>query len=262
MGRGDNVAQLIVLPKLVVDMIKDYMFLLQFRKFDMKQIKTYHPVIFFIGKPGATIPLDYLYHHQDIPIGCCVSPNEKYEDRQVFTGHIPDIFIHNQYSSDLMEKFVWRQKNISGRRVSDQTIDNRAFLILDDCIDDDHTWTNDKNVRFMFLNSRHYGITFFLCMSYLYNLPPYMRANIDYLFISAGINSSIKHKLYQYCGGMFPTYKMFNQFFTDCTKDGRCLVIDNCTISNRLLDRVFWYKPGVSESTKFRLCPRFWDLSA
>lgn len=86
-----------------------------------------------------------------------------------------------------------------------------------------------------------------------------MRAQVNYIFICAETNSSTKQKLYQHYGGMFPTYEIFDQTLTALTQNDGCLVIDNTTCSDRLEDQVFWYRPGVSKSSKFRLCdPKIW----
>lgn len=233
------------------------------RQFDMSKVGK-NKILIFIGKRGtgkSMLVLDYLYHNQDIPLGSCVSPTEEFN--KTFNGHIPDMFIHEEYTNDLLEKFVHRQKVITMKKQSDgnyKSIDHRAFLIFDDCLYDSKSWVNDKNIRFIFMNGRHVGITFLLTMQYLLGIPPNLRAQCDYIFICKETKTIIKRKLYEYYAGMFPTFEMFNQVLNECTKDYGCLVIDNTTSSDKLEDQVFWYKAEVPKLNNFRLCdPIFWN---
>lgn len=232
------------------------------REFDMNQVGN-NKVIIFIGKrhTGKSIlVLDYLYHNQDLPMGTCVSPTDEYN--KTFSGKVPDMFIHEEFTPELLEKFVHRQKIITKRKENDphyREVDHRAFLIFDDCLYDAKNWVNDKNIRFIFMNGRHVGITFLVTMQYLLGIPPNLRANVDFIFICKETKTNIKRKLYEYYAGMFPTFEMFNQVLNECTKDYGCLVIDNTTSSDKLEDQVFWYRANMAPLKKFKLCDEiFW----
>jgi len=232
------------------------------KEFDMSKIGE-NKVVIFIGKrhTGKSIlVLDYLYHHQDIPIGTCVSPTDEYN--KTFAGKIPAMFIHEEFTPDLLEKFVHRQKVITKRKENDPSykgVDARSFLIFDDCLYDSKSWVNDKNIKFIFMNGRHVGITFLLTMQYLLGIPPSLRANVDYIFICKETKTSVKRKLFEYYAGMFPTFEMFNQVLNECTKDYGSLVIDNTTTSDKLEDQVFWHKADLSVLDNFKLCDDiFW----
>tara|TARA_R100001163_G_scaffold63272_1_gene54915 strand:+ start:3758 stop:4684 length:927 start_codon:yes stop_codon:yes gene_type:complete len=235
------------------------------KEFDMSKVG-HNKCIIFIGKRGtgkSILVLDYLRHNQDLPIGTCVSPTEEFN--KTFSGKIPQMFIHEEFTPELLEKFVHRQKIITKRKQNDSAyrrVDHRAFLIFDDCLYDAKNWANDKNMRFIFMNGRHVGITFLLTMQYLLGIPPNLRANVDYIFICKETKTTIKKKLHQYYAGMFPTYEMFNQVLNECTKDYGCMVIDNTTGSDKLEDQVFWYKAKIDKVNNFKLCdPVFWNAT-
>lgn len=232
------------------------------RQFDMSKVGD-NKVILFIGKRGtgkSILVLDYLYHNQDIPMGTCVSPTEEFNE--TFSGKIPEMFIHEEFTPELLEKFVYRQKAITKKKRTDpmyRSVDERAFLIFDDCLYDAKNWVNDKNIRFIFMNGRHVGITFLVTMQYLLGIPPNLRANVDYIFICKETKTTIKKKLYDYYAGMFPSFDMFNQVLDECTKDYGCLVIDNTTGSGKLEDQVFWHRADLPKLKHFSLCdPIFW----
>lgn len=233
------------------------------KQFDMSKVGD-NKCIIFIGKRGtgkSILVLDYLYHNQDIPMGTCVSPTEEFN--KTFSEKIPDMFIHEEFTGELLEKFVHRQKVITKKKENDpvyRAIDHRAFLIFDDCLYNARDWVKDKNMRFIFMNGRHVGITFLLTMQYLLGIPPNLRANVDYIFICKETKTTIKKKLYDYYAGMFPTFEMFNQVLNECTKDYGCMVIDNTTSSDRLEDQVYWHRAELTKLKHFKLCDEiFWN---
>jgi hypothetical protein len=233
------------------------------REFDMSKIGD-GKVIIFIGKRHtgkSMLVLDYLRYNQNIPMGTCVSPTDEYN--QTFAKVIPDMFIHNEFTPELLDKFVKRQKVMAKRKNEDpayKNVDNRAFLIFDDCLYDAKNWINDPNMRFIFMNGRHVGITFLLTMQYLLGIPPNLRANVDYIFICKETKITLKKKLFEYYAGMFPSYEMFCSVLDECTKDYGCLVIDNTTSSDKLEEQVFFYKADINNLKNFRLCDdMFWE---
>lgn len=234
------------------------------REFDMNQIGD-SKIIIFIGKRNSgksVLVVDYLYHNQDLPMGTCISATDEYN--QTFKGIIPDMFIHDEYSSELIDKVVYRQKWITRKGNDDREyadVDHRAFLIFDDLAFDNSRWINDPNIKFIFMNGRHVGITFLITMQYLLGIPPSLRTNVDYIFLCRETKITMKKKLYEHYAGMFPDFQMFCQVLDECTKDFGCLVIDNVTKSDKLEDQVFWYKADISKHKNFRLCDEvFWSV--
>lgn len=230
------------------------------RKFNMDMVGD-NKVILFIGKRGtgkSTLVLDYLYHNRDFPIGTVVSPTDEFN--QTYKPHIPSIFIHDEYTPELVDNFLKRQKSIVKSTLNDKSysdVDPRAFLIFDDCLYDNGSWVNDKNIKWIFMNGRHGKVTFILTMQYVLGIPPGLRTQVDYLFICKENKIVNKKKLYEQYAGMFPNFDMFNTVLTECTKDQGCLVIDNSSNSDNLEDQVFWYKADLHSG--FKVCyDQFW----
>lgn len=232
------------------------------REFNMSQVGD-NRVLIFIGKRGSgksKAVLDYLYNNQDLPMGTCISPTEDYNN--TFTGKIPSIFLHEEFSEELLEKFIHRQKVISKRIKVDpkyRNVDPRTFLIFDDCLYDAKKWVNDRNIRFIFMNGRHVHISFLLTMQTILGIPPCLRDNVDFIFIFKENKLNSKKKLYEHYAGVFPTFEMFSKVLDECTKDHGCLVIDNRTQSDKLEDQVYWYRADVNKVKNFRMCDEaFW----
>ena len=91
---------------------------LQLKKFDMRNItfkpnENKGPVIVLIGRrdTGKTFLVrDLLYFHQDIPIGTVISGTEA--GNGFYSSHVPKLFIHDEYSSVLIENILRRQKAV------------------------------------------------------------------------------------------------------------------------------------------------------
>jgi hypothetical protein len=245
---------------------------LQLKKFNMMSIKFHAseakgPVIVLIGRRDtgkSFLVRDLLYHHRFIPIGTAMSGTE--EGNGFYSELIPKLFIHNEFNTAVIERVLQRQKSMLKQIKKDEMakrqskIDPRTFVILDDCLYDDK-WTRDKLMRCFFMNGRHWKIMLVITMQYPLGIPPVLRSNIDYVFILREPVASNRKRIYENYAGMFPTLGAFNQVMDQCTEDYGCLVIDNNTKSNNLLDQVFWYKGEARPP--FRLGSKeFWERSA
>ena len=244
---------------------------LELKKFEMKNIsfksnENKGPVIVLIGKRDtgkSFLVRDLLYYHQDIPIGTVVSGTE--EGNGFYAKMVPKLFVHNEYNTAIIENILKRQRQVlkeikrEMESFKRSTIDARAFVILDDCLYD-ATWTRDKMMRLLFMNGRHWKIMLVITMQYPLGIPPMLRTNIDYVFILRENYIANRKRIYENYAGMFPTFESFCQVMDQCTENYECLVINNNSKSNKLVDQVFWYK--ADNHNDFRLGSKeFWDLS-
>ena len=235
---------------------------LKLKKFDMTSIKD-NSIIVMIGKRNtgkSYLTRDFLYWKRDIPVGTVVSPTE--HANKFFSNFIPPLFIHEEYGPELVANVIKRQRNIIAKINKGEygdNVDPRAFLIFDDCLYDS-AWTKDKNMRRIFMNGRHYKLTFLLTMQFALGIPPNLRTNIDYVFILRENIVSNRKRLYEHYAGMFPTFDMFCTVMDKCTENFECLVIHNGSKSNKIEDQVFWYK--AEEHEDFKMCSKeFWQYS-
>jgi len=234
---------------------------IQLKKFNMSMIRD-DSVVVLIGKRNtgkSYLTKDLLFHHQDLPAGTIISPTEN--ANKFYTDFIPPIFIHDEYEPKITDEFIKRQKNLKKRITvnGEKDIDNRAFLIMDDCLYD-NDWKKDKVIREIFMNGRHWGIFFLLSMQYAIGIPPNLRSNIDWVFLLRENNFQNRKKLYENYAGMFYTFEMFCQTMDACTENFECLVIHNGAKSNKLEDQVYWYKADDHEEFKV-CCQEAWEFS-
>lgn len=234
---------------------------LRLKKFDMRSLRS-DSVIVLIGKRNtgkSYLTKDILYHHQDLPAGTVISGTESANG--FFGSFIPRILIHEEYKPSITEDFAKRQKKLKKMKVQGQTdIDERAFFVMDDCLYDNGAWKKDKNIGWIFMNGRHYGIFFIITMQYPLGIGPNLRTNIDYVFILRENIVNNRRRIYENYAGMFPTFEIFQSIMDQCTENYECLVIHNNAKSNKIEDQVFWYKAETHDD--FKLCEEeVWQFS-
>ena len=243
--------------------IKKFMLILymeiQLRKFNINDIKDENVVV-LIGKRDtgkSFLCRDILYYHNDIPVGQVISGTEG--ANQFYSKIVPKLFIHEEFNTTIIQNILKRQKMMIEKMNNGEYLDPRAFLILDDCLYDNH-WARDKFMRSIFMNGRHFKLLFLLTMQYALGIPPNLRTNIDYIFILRENYVSNRKRLYEHYAGMFPTFEMFCQVMDQCTEDYECLVINNNAKSNKLTDQVYWYKADTHPEFKIG-AESYWEYS-
>lgn len=241
---------------------------LQLKKFDISVIKD-SCVSLFIGKRGSgksSLVRQLLFNKRHLPLGTIISHTEGCN--RFYGDFVPSVLIHEEYKPEIVNNAVNRQIMYTKKKAADtarygsSTINPSAFLVLDDCLDD-NSWTKLKSIKTLFYNGRHMNILFILTTQYPLGIPPSLRTNIDYIFICRENIIQNRKRIYESYAGMFPTFEIFCQVMDQCTANYECLVIDNVTKSNKLEDQVFWFKadPAVLK-VNFQTCdPEFWELS-
>lgn len=238
---------------------------LKIKKFDPSRISS-DSVLVFIGKrnTGKSFLLkDIMYYQKDIPIGTVISPTEA---ANCFYGKmVPSLFIHDEYTPELVKNVVERQKKIKKRinkeirTYNKSEIDPRSFLILDDCLYDG-VWKKDKNIRYLFQNGRHIKTMLLLTMQFPLGIPPDLRTNVDFAFILREPNFNNRRRIYDNYASIFPTFEIFCQCMDNLTNGYGCIVIDNTTRSNNLDENVYWYV--AEEHDNFTIGSKeFWMIS-
>ena len=235
---------------------------LRLKKFDMSKIGN-NKVIVFIGKRNSgksCLVLDYLSHNLDIPVGMVISPTDAFN--QTFKGKVPDMFIHNEITPELLQSFLDRQERQSKKAVEDKTIDPRAFLILDDCMADAQSWINDRTIRYLFMNGRHVHTTLIITLQDPVGIPPRLRSNIDYVFVCKETNRQNRKKIYEMYAGMFHDFKLFEDTMLQCCENFTSLVLFKNSQSYKLDDQVYHYRANTERISTFRIChPIYWKYN-
>jgi hypothetical protein len=228
---------------------------LQLKKFDPAKIAD-DKVCVFIGKRGtgkSTLVTDILWHKKHIPAGIAMSGTE--DGNGHYKQFIPDLFVYGDYNKDAVEKLISRQHRLV--KTLGKQMAPSVFLLMDDCMYD-RSFMRDECIRKLFMNGRHWNIFFMLTTQYCMDMLPYIRSNVDYVFVLRDNVRQNRENLYKAFFGVFPTFEQFCQVMDACTENFECLVLDNTSRSNKISDCVFWYKAPIRKN--FRVgSPAFWQ---
>lgn len=228
---------------------------LKLKKFDPKTIGDNRTCV-FIGKRGTgktTLVTDILWHKKHIPVGIVMSGTE--EGNGHYGTFVPDTFIYADYDRAVIEKVISRQRRLAVG--ADEKVDKRVFLLLDDVMYDKKI-CRERCIRQLFMNGRHWDILLFATFQYVMDLPPDLRANVDYLFILRDNVINARVKLWKCFFGIIPDFNLFSTIMDKCTENFECLVLDNTRPSNKIEDCVFWYKAKPRDG--FRVgAKEFWE---
>lgn len=202
---------------------------------------------------NSTLITDIMYFMRRIPYGLIMSGTE--DGSSFYSNYFPSLFIHSEYKKGIIQTMINRQKKL----LKEKSSNPYAFLLLDDLMYDKSV-VRDQNMRQIFMNGRHWKLTLLLSMQYCMDLPPDLRANVDYLFILRENIIDNQKKLWKYFFGMFPTLVGFQQTLNACTENYECLVLDNTCKSNSIEDCVYWYK--ATPNRIYRIgCKQLWEYA-
>ena len=220
---------------------------LAIKRFEIKDMCE-HATIAMIAKRASGksyLTREIMYHKKSIPAAIAISRTEKLN--KFYSNFIPDSYIYSEYDSDVLSKVYERQsvmneENIIRKDDGKPEKDDRIMIIMDDCMSSKGTWLKDPNILELFFNGRHHHLSFILTMQFSLGIPPELRSNFDYIFLLAEDITSNRKRLYEHYAGMFPTFDIFQQVFSEITANYGCMVINNRIHSTKITDKVFWYK--------------------
>jgi hypothetical protein len=220
---------------------------LQIKKFNIHEMVD-HCTIAMVAKRAtgkSFLTREIMFQKKDIASAIAISRTEKLNS--FYSDFIPDSYIYPEYTSDILSRIYERQARMNEdnkRRIKEgkKPKDDSLMLIMDDCMSSKGTWLKDPNILELFFNGRHHHISFILTMQYSVGIPPEMRSNFDYIFLLAEDYISNRKRLYEHYAGMFPSFDVFQQVFSELTENFGMMVINNRVHSKNITDKVFWYK--------------------
>jgi len=236
---------------------------LPIREFDLNWMVS-NPSIVMIAKRGSGkswVVRSIMKHFKHLPGGAIIAPTDKMNS--FYGKFFPDVYIHYEYQSKIIEKILHRQTQIiekaKEKYKKGKFCDPRAFIIMDDCLSSKGSWMKDQPIMEVFFDGRHYQIMYVLTMQFPLGIKPELRCNFDYIFLLGEDFYSNQKRLHDHYAGMFPSFDSFRQVFLEITKDYGCMVIVNRGSRSNFLDKVFWYR-AKNEKIDYMGCKQFNDF--
>lgn len=227
---------------------------LRVKRFQPESFKE-NRVIFIIGKRGTgkTVLLkDLMSHYPPVDFVVGMTPTE--ETAEVFRDFMPESCIFHEFNQHKLEQMLSVQRELIRKKI------NRKFLlVLDDCLYQKGV-LKSLAMRDLVMNGRHLHITLVVCVQYLMDINPDIRANIDYVFALRENIISNRAKMWRFFFGMFAKYDEFSKTMDACTNDFGSIVMDNTSHSTSVEDTVSWYKANISPPS-FKLGRKcYWNM--
>jgi len=224
---------------------------LEIKKFDFKTMPD-ASVILVVAKRNSGksfLIREILYQKKHIPYGLVCSATEV--GNGFYGNFIPGVFIYSEFDEAAVQRLVDRQLKLAKRGQADP-----VYIVLDDLMYDKRFLSN-KLIRFLFMNGRHALITLIVSSQYIIDLPPGIRANIDYVFSLR--ENMHRERLWKNIFQVFPSFEQFNAVMDAVTADYGALVFNNNASGNSIQDTVFHYK---AKARNFKMgSPMAWKFS-
>jgi hypothetical protein len=213
-------------------------------------------VILLVGRRGSgksTLAADTVSGRRVCKRGLCISGTEKVNP---FWGeYIPDCFIHQSWDPRLVTDLFRVQHEQKERTGSMDPV----FAIFDDLMFN-RDFIKSIEAREIFMNGRHSKIFTLVTAQWLMDVPPAMRANVDYVFVLKDNVRANRERVYTQFGGVFDDFHSFDEVMKQCTDNHECLVLRNKSLSYNVEDCVAFYK--ATPDLKYKLCaPSYWRFS-
>jgi Poxvirus A32 protein len=209
-------------------------------KFDLNRIAPFSTIV-LIGKRNtgkSVLVTDIVHRFKDMSAIVVMSGTEA--GNRHFQQYVPDSFVYNDYNPDAIAGIIKRQTALIDKGMSRESIG--ILVVLDDCSYDKNALNRDKNLRFMFMNGRHLGITTILTTQYAMDISSGLRYNIDYVFAFKDNTFTNKERLYKNFFGVFNKAKEFYTVFDQIAVGYDCIVLDNTSRSNKISDQIAWFR--------------------
>lgn len=168
--------------------------------------------------------------------------------------HAPDFFAE-EVTPDLLQGIIDVQRRAIPKGLDIETREKikareSVCLVLDD-ITFNNSIFKTKQMRWLFMNGRHYGFNVILGMQFCMDMPGSMRSQVDYVFAMSEPIIANRKRLYEHYFGVFDNMRTFKEVFTQCTTDYKCLVMNKDVRKADPFEVVFWFQATRPEDLHF-----------
>jgi hypothetical protein len=226
---GQTYGKHALMPVLVSDLYAEVQ-LPELEEFDVSQMKIDATVVAVgkrrTGKTWVFRNIMYLFKDK-FAAGLVISQTD--ELNKFWRQYVPEKYIFNRYSPEILQAVFQRQKNIlNDVNKTDEEKDKEApfFILLDDVISDQRL-KFDEALMELFVAGRHYRLFVLITTQYAKAITPTLRGNTDYCFMMKTIQQGQLEALWEDFGS-FLTKDAFAQILNAYTEDNEVMVVNTC----------------------------------
>jgi hypothetical protein len=128
--------------------------------------------------------------------------------------YIPKKYIYENFDENVLKNLMNIQKNNVKKGIHKE-----AFVILDDCLDDEKQWESPA-LKKLSTQLRHYNISLIITTQYCHLIKPRFRSNAMYsVFFDCGPGRRETEAIFNAYGARFKNFEEFKRFYYANTKD-------------------------------------------
>lgn len=216
---------------------------LNINRLDLRTLSPYSKIL-VIGRRacGATSIMKNLarhflnnYNYNQTYIFSCDSDWDNFYPIKKCNVVSPTVPTFNNTPYNTLLESIWNKQKI----IKKQNNTNNLLLVFDTSI----TIKNQCFESDILLNSQHYNTTIIIGTQYPQALSPLCRSQFDLVLACKDTNNMRDiRQIYTQYGSVFPDFNLFFETMTQLTKNYMCMAINNRNISNKIEDKVMWFK--------------------
>jgi hypothetical protein len=142
-----------------------------------------------------------------------ISPTERLNP--FYSEYFPEAEIHYDYDPESLESFL------ADRRCSPN---KRKIVVVDNCM---VLTKNDTILKELIVNNKYFNTNVIMTIPTPFDLCPVLGNNFDYVFSLSEHSLIIRKRLWTRYAMMFPSFDVFNKYFSELTANYGCMVISN-----------------------------------
>ena len=141
---------------------------------------------------------------------------------------VPADNIFSTYSESWMESIITKMTEVNSGKSDEEA--KHILIILDD-VASDHNFHQSKSLKKLATRGRHIKIAVMVTMQYIYQIPPVIRNNCDYIYVGQMNQQSLQLLSSEFLMGNV-TKNEFLDLYHSNTNDYSFLVINNNSTTN------------------------------
>ena len=182
------------------------------------------------------------YYIKDRVYDCTVFTGSEEEDHP-WNQYVPDTFVHDDYSEDVMTAVIARQQDRKRISKAYRTKPASHMVVFEDLEYRHHNVFYDESCKRVLLNGRHDKTYPMVLVQYIMKgLTREVRGMFDFVFLQKEPDIAVRKKLWQVFGGVCQDIEDFDTIFRMCTENYGTLVIFLRANSYEISDNFFWFK--------------------